>query len=121
MLANRLPFVFSKHREREPFTLLGDPKPRKNRKSEAMQRTLKLTITVEEMPDGINSAIIEPRGNDYMIAINNRLSQDEQAAAFLHECLHLWHGDCDNPKEADTIEAERRQELARLFRKSFVY
>lgn len=51
----------------------------------------------------------------YAMMINGAKSEERQAAAFLHECLHIWHKDhvTDN---ATKTEAERRQEAKILLR-----
>ena len=58
--------------------------------------------------------IIEKEPGAYYIAINEDISPDEQAAAFLHECLHVYHNDFSSGKTVQQIESERHRELKRV-------
>lgn len=49
------------------------------------------------------------------VAIDEKATDDEKAAAFLHEMLHIWRGDhCREDITADEIEKECAAELKRI-------
>ena len=72
-----------------------------------------ITDSKNPMPADVAGASGSGRHDVYTVMINGTKSEDRQAAAFLHECLHIWHKDhaTDN---ATKTEAERRQEAKRL-------
>ena len=74
---------------------------------------IKLQIIKEAFP-GKGQGMIFCDNDDYTILINSKLSEDEQAAAFLHEALHIWHDDFNSGRSADSIEETRKAELHRL-------
>ena len=78
-----------------------------------MERKLTLTITAEELPASVYGVSV-PNKDGYTILINGTKPGPEQAAAFLHECLHIWHNDHNDTRTADTIEAERHEELQQI-------
>ena len=51
---------------------------------------------------------------DYVVLINSGLDSRRKAATFLHEALHIFHGDFDDHRSVKEIEAERRAELREL-------
>ena len=78
------------------------------------ERTVVLRIARMEMPEKVGGTILKWDDDSVMIVINSARSADEQAAHFLHECLHLYHDDLNDPREANVIEAERREEMQRI-------
>lgn len=78
-----------------------------------MTRKINLIITTEDLPEGVHGAAFQDK-DGYMILINGAEPKPNQAAAFLHECLHIWHDDHNDTRAADTIEAERHEELRKL-------
>lgn len=80
-----------------------------------MKRTVNLTITAEDLPEGVHGTIFATAAG-YYILTNARETDTEQAAAFLHECLHLYHDDLNAGRSADEIEQERHRELAELLK-----
>lgn len=75
-----------------------------------MTRTTTLTITTHELPQGIDAFTLY-KDEQYAIYVNDTLPATEQAAAFLHECLHLWHDDTSADLPADVLENVRHREL----------
>lgn len=57
-----------------------------------MEQEITLQIQRAQLPDGINAFTMTRQANAYTVIFNDRKPQDRQAAAFLHECLHLYHG-----------------------------
>lgn len=55
-----------------------------------------------------------PTDGGYLIAINTILDPDEQAAAFLHECLHIWRRDHITEDPAELIEEQTHKQLNRV-------
>ena len=80
-----------------------------------MERKVQLTICRDALPPGIHGAIMTTgAGKDYIIVTNQQETETQQAAAFLHECLHLFHDDLNRGGSADEIEATRRAEIIEL-------
>lgn len=81
-----------------------------------MQRKIELTLQTAALPDGID-AVCQQRGQDqYLMILRNNQTDDEQAASFLHECLHVLHDDFNSSLPVDVIEAQRHAELKRIIR-----
>lgn len=80
-----------------------------------MNRQLTATIKTAPLPATIHG-VLQQSGNNYKIYINSDQTNDEQAAAFLHECLHIYHNDSCSPELADSIEHSRRAELLRILK-----
>lgn len=78
-----------------------------------MIRTYNLTVETARLPDEMK-AFSRRKGDSYYIVINEAETDDGRAAAFLHEALHIWHGDHDSGDDVDAIERERHEELKRL-------
>ena len=54
------------------------------------------------------------RAEAYYVNIDSTKNPEAQAAAFLHECLHIWHSDFSSGQPAANIEADRADELRRI-------
>lgn len=78
-----------------------------------MNQELSLHIVTDKLPAGING-ISAAEGQRVIVAINTDQSETEQAAAFLHECLHIWHDDHHSSRAVKEIERERREELRKI-------
>ena len=79
-----------------------------------MEKALQIQIKTAELPQTIHGLTTQQAGA-YTIYINEDRTQDEQAAAFLHECLHIYHDDFNSTRTAGEIEEERHAELKRIF------
>ena len=81
------------------------------------RRTIKIQlVTTDEMPESVKGVCGGDDGSGYLVVLNGSKTPDEQALAFLHECLHIYHGDSSKRegKTADQLEKERNAELKRL-------
>lgn len=65
---------------------------------------LNLKVCKVKLPDTVNGCISKA-DNCYTILINEKCSSGEQEQAFIHECLHIWHGDFEK-SDVQGIEAE---------------
>ena len=79
-----------------------------------MDQQLQINITTAQLPEKIHSILQKTGRGGYNIFINSDQTEDERAAAYLHEALHIYHGDADSKTPADIIEQERHAELKRL-------
>lgn len=79
-----------------------------------MEKTLQIQIKTAKLPQTVHGLTTQQAGA-YTIYINEDQTQDEQAAAFLHECLHIYHDDFNNTRTAGELEEERHAELKRIF------
>lgn len=79
-----------------------------------MNKTFKVSVAEIDLPESINGAITETAAREYTIAIRKGMTEDEKAAAFLHEMLHIYHDDFNSGLKADQIESDRHAELERL-------
>lgn len=77
-------------------------------------RSVSIDIIYGDIPDTVSGAVTSQDSSRYTILLNSNKSEEEQAAAFLHECLHIYHGDLSSNRSADDIEAERHKELISL-------
>lgn len=88
---------------------------KKQKGDETTERELHIRIASRPLPDGTNGVLWRTDENSYTVCIDSSQDEDGQAAAFLHECLHLWHGDMEDPaRDVDEIERERHAELLRI-------
>lgn len=78
-----------------------------NRVSQAEILPLKITVAKMPLLAGARGVVVKDTDGGCMVIINSDLTEDEQAAAFTHEMLHIWHNDFENPATADRIEAAR--------------
>ncbi len=93
-----------------------------------MERDIFIKLLSAEMPERIRGFCrqesAEQDGSEYYIVVlNSSLPEDQQATAFLHECLHVFHRDHAKIwKDGEYHEAEmvmmekrRKAELIRMF------
>ena len=79
-----------------------------------MNRQITITIENTPLPASINAVLHEAADNDFIICLNSEKTDDERAAGFIHECLHIYRDDFKRPEPADHIEQTRHNELLRL-------
>ena len=79
-----------------------------------MERDITIRLVKHKMPDQAGGVIVQEGKESYLIIINDQKSEQEQAAAFLHECLHIWHNDFSTNTNALEVEELRHRELAGL-------
>ena len=79
------------------------------------ERNIKLRIITAPLPSEIHGASGTGDGQQFTVLINEADDPERQAQAFLHEMLHIWHGDHSRPgAEVNETERERHTELNRL-------
>ena len=78
-----------------------------------MQGEITLQIITAKLPEDVNG-MSAAEGDRVTMAINEDLPEELQAAAFLHECLHIWHSDHSSSRAVKEIERERREELRKI-------
>lgn len=79
-----------------------------------MKRNIQITLRTEEVPGGaINGATIQTDTPDkYIVVLDAAKSKQQQAATFLHEMMHIYRRDFDDPdRPVMEIEAECEADL----------
>lgn len=78
-------------------------------------RDISIRIISCDLPDEIHGASL-PTNGGVLIMVNHKDSEDRQAAAFLHEMLHVWRRDhAKTGANVHEIEEDCREEMRRLF------
>ena len=80
-------------------------------------REINITLHTVPLPDGIYGGVTQDKNGGYAVFVNADKTEDEQAAAFLHEMLHVYRRDLEAPAgiTAAEIEAEHRAALLRAY------
>ena len=86
----------------------------KNAHGVAMNKSFKVSVIETSLPDSVRGVSAETEARGYTVILNRDLSEDEKAAAFLHEMLHIYHYDFNSGYDVDQIETARNAELKRL-------
>ena len=73
-----------------------------------------ITMKLAALPETVHGVLQQTEKDTYTIFINSDQTDDERAAAFLHECLHIYHNDFASQESADSIEKARHAELKRI-------
>lgn len=76
-------------------------------------KDFKVRVRLVDMVEGAQGTIFKVN-DSFCVVIDNKLSEDEQAAVFLHEMLHIWHDDSSKECKLAQVEKERAAELPRL-------
>lgn len=74
---------------------------------------LNMVIERAQLPAAVKGITVKNH-NSIKVFVNSGLSKDEQAAAFLHECLHIWNNDFNSGKAASEIEESTHKQLKRI-------
>lgn len=77
-------------------------------------RSISLTIEEVDLPESVDGVSTERQPGEYVIFINGNKDNDAKSGIFLHEMLHVWHGDHDNDMDTDELELIRHEELKRI-------
>lgn len=77
-------------------------------------KEISIKLFRESMPEKVYGLVSENGKNRFFIVVNADLSEDEQAKAFLHECLHIYNDDFNSNQDVNTIEARTHAQLDRL-------
>lgn len=79
------------------------------------ERTFNLRIIKTPLPGSVKeAAAVIPGG--YMVMINESLPEPNQAAAFVHAMLHIWHNDFDAAQPVQQLETERHRETDEILK-----
>lgn len=76
-------------------------------------RDITVKIRFANLLDGVRGTAFKVN-DKFCVVIDSKLSEDEQAAVFLHEMLHVWHDDASKDCSLARIERERAAELPRI-------
>lgn len=79
-------------------------------------RNINIRLYMEDMPENIGAWSGTKDGRTFDIALNSNRTEDQQAASFLHEALHIFFQDHTSTRPADELEAERHAQMKRIFR-----
>lgn len=64
------------------------------------------------LPDSIHGFVFSTSPGEYHIFLNAADNKRQQEESFLHECLHIFHGDLEREdRTTDQIETLRHKEL----------
>ncbi len=72
-----------------------------------------LVIYRASLPGNVKGFCVDFDGG-FTVAVNSNLDEDTQAAAFLHECLHIWNRDHDRREPFEAIEESTEQQVKRI-------
>lgn len=73
------------------------------------EQRIKLRIVKSPLPPSVHGLSAKD-GDTFIILINGSDGQNEQEKTFIHEMLHIWHGDHDrSPEELQALEAQRHR------------
>ena len=78
---------------------------------------LQIRLVKSDGPNSIGGTTVTMpvnRGEGYMVWVNTVHGEKRAAASWLHEALHIYHDDFEDPRPVAEIEAERRAELREL-------
>ena len=78
-----------------------------------MTDNFNMIIETVSLPEKVKALTVK-EDDKVKVYVNNDLTEDEQAASFLHEMLHLWNHDFDKELSADEIEALTHGQLSRI-------
>ena len=79
-----------------------------------MEREITVRMITADLPECINGMCHMDAPGRYIVVIDSKGTPQQQAAAFLHECLHIWHNDTATTLPADQIEQMRHREIIDL-------
>ena len=79
------------------------------------RRDITINLYWADLPKTIHGFTRILKNGSYQIFLNSSDSQERQTATFIHECMHIYHGDHDRPDlTTDQIEAIRHREIRDL-------
>ena len=76
-------------------------------------RTVTLRIVETELPEEVHGVSAQTK-DGFIIFLDERMTEDQRTASFLHECLHIYHEDHGEDLRSGTLETVRRAEMKRL-------
>lgn len=79
-------------------------------------RTIVVRLSEEPIPDldlrGFCLPDNEP--NSYIVWVNGQMSEEQKEETFLHEMLHLYHRDNEQPQNVQELEYKRHATIDRF-------
>ena len=79
-------------------------------------RNINIRLFMEDMPEDIHAWSGTKDGEKFDIVLNSKGTEDQQAASFLHEALHIFYEDHTSTRPAGELEAERHEQMKRIFK-----
>lgn len=77
------------------------------------EQKIMLRIIKAPLPRSIHGTSAKD-GDAIIVLVNEDDDPDRQQEAFIHECLHIWHGDHDRTgADVQQLEAQRHRETRR--------
>ena len=78
-------------------------------------RNISIKLYTMDLPEGIHAFVTQWGCGTYWIFLNENENETQQTASFIHECLHIYHGDHERDDlTADQIEAIRHAEIVEV-------
>ena len=78
-------------------------------------RDISIKVLTAPLPETIHAFVTQRDTETYWIFLNSNKSETQQAASFVHECLHIYHRDTERQDlTADQIEALRHSETVEI-------
>lgn len=81
-----------------------------------MDRTITIRITTETLPAGIRGLSMMTDKDAYTVCLASDQDDQQAAAAFIHEMLHVYHRDHERTVAVDQLEEERHREAESILR-----
>lgn len=80
-------------------------------------RDISIKVLTAPLPDSIHAFVTQRDTEIYWIFLNSNENETQQAASFVHECLHIYHRDTEREDlTADQIEAIRHAEAVEILK-----
>lgn len=79
-----------------------------------MKDSFNMIIQTAALPETVKALTVKNDDGSVKVYVNDIFTEDEQAASFLHEMLHLWNHDFEKELSADEIEALTHRQLSRI-------
>ena len=78
-------------------------------------REMNISVFTMDMPEAIHAFVTQRGCGKYWIFLNSAENETQRTASFIHECLHIYHGDHERDDlTADQIEAIRHAETVEV-------
>lgn len=89
-------------------------------KYEVKREWKNLKLIEAPFPEDIEGCTVRwgENSGEYRILINENLPEPEKLETFIHEMIHLYHGDLDSTgKSVDEVEARAHRETAEILKR----
>ena len=74
---------------------------------------LEIYYDLQQLPGSVHGITSKDK-EKYFMLINAEQTPDEQAAAFIHEMLHIWNKDFESGDDLQAIEARTHEQTKRI-------